>query len=127
MKSVTANIQIQFDTFSNDIKEEVIKSLDEMSKVLGEQFPNISPVIFTNSIDDSDFEFDEEIDATQGVETSFGNISINHAVIDTDGTNLADGVEIRLDGELVETVIGGSTSFDCLEDLEEFLENNTHI
>jgi len=128
MKNVTANISIQFDVFSDDIKEEVIKTLEEMSKALNERFNDRSPLIFTQSIDDSDFEVhadeEEEIDASEGIETEFGYMEVTPSMIDTDGTNLEAGVDVRLDGEFVGDVIGGTYMFDSLEDLEEFYRKN---
>jgi len=56
MKNVTVTIQIQFDVFGEDTKEEVTNALAEMSKVLGREFNDRSPVIFTNAIDSSDIE-----------------------------------------------------------------------
>ena len=59
MKNVTVNIQIQFDVFSEneeDIKNEVIKSLDSMSQTLAKYHMDNDPLIFTNSIDSSDIE-----------------------------------------------------------------------
>lgn len=63
MKNVTVNIQIQFDVFSDneeDIKNEVIKSLDSMSQTLAKHHMDNDPLIFTNSIDSSDIEIHED-------------------------------------------------------------------
>ena len=56
MKNVTVTVQIQFDVFSDDTTEEVTNALAEMSEVLGREFNDRSPVIFTNSIDSSDIQ-----------------------------------------------------------------------
>jgi hypothetical protein len=56
MKNVTVTVQIQFDVFGEDTKTEVENTLDQMSQVLGREFNDRSPVIFTNSIDNSDIE-----------------------------------------------------------------------
>lgn len=61
MKNVTVNVQIQFDIPSNgNVVDSTVNTLDEINKVLQERFPDISPVIFTSSIDDSDIVEDNE-------------------------------------------------------------------
>lgn len=59
MKNVTVSIQIQFDVHSDneeDIKNEVVNTLDSMSQNLQRYYLEQSPIIFTNSIDSSDIE-----------------------------------------------------------------------
>jgi hypothetical protein len=59
MKNVTVNVQIQFDVNSDtdeDIKNEVIHLLGSMSQTLAKYHMDNDPLIFTNSIDSSDFE-----------------------------------------------------------------------
>ena len=60
MKNVTVTVQIQFDVFGEDTKEEVTNTLAEMSQTLAREFNDRSPVIFTNAIDDSDIEIHSE-------------------------------------------------------------------
>lgn len=56
MKNVTVTVQIQFDVFGEDTKEEVTNALAEMSQTLGREFSDRSPMIFTNAIDSSDID-----------------------------------------------------------------------
>jgi len=59
------------------------------------------------------------------VELSTGIIvDVRDVVIDTDGTNLADGIEIHSDDELVGDIVGYSTSS---ENLSEIIEQNLDI
>ena len=58
MKNVTVNVQIQFDVNSDtdeEIKNEVIHLLGSMSQTLAKHHMDNDPLIFTNSIDSSDF------------------------------------------------------------------------
>ncbi len=41
------------------------------------------------------------------LETKFGEITLRSAMLDIDGTNLEEGIEIKLEGELIGEVIGG--------------------
>jgi len=132
MKNVTVNVQIQFDVFSDDIKEEIINSLNEMSTALNERFNDRSPIIFTSSIDSSDFEVhadededeDGEIDARDGVETNYGHMEVIPRMLETDGTNLEEGVDVRIEGEFIGEVIGATSVFESVEALEEWYLNN---
>ena len=56
MRNLTVTVQIQFDQLGGNetALEYAEKKLDEMSKVLNERFPDISPLIFTNSIRQQD-------------------------------------------------------------------------
>lgn len=55
-------------------------------------------------------------------ETKFGEVSLRGAMIDTDGTNLVDGVEIKLEGKLIGEATG--VTFGQVEDMEiEEVEN----
>lgn len=47
--------------------------------------------------------------------TKYGSVSLRGAMIDTNGTDLIEGVEIKLDGELVGEV--WNRSFSDVEDL----------
>lgn len=74
---------------------------------------------------------EDEIDLTNGVETKFGQIKMNHAMIDVDGTNLEDGIEIRLDGKLIGEALGFTSSkldeFESIEEVEKFVEEYCEI
>lgn len=59
MKNATVTVQIQFGVLGEDTKEEVANVLAEMNEVLGREFNDRSPVIFTNSIDSSDIQVHE--------------------------------------------------------------------
>lgn len=57
--------------------------------------------------------------------TKHGEVSIRTAVFDTDGTNLQDGVEIKIDNELVKELYGQHVyQFEdmSVEEIEKFLE-----
>lgn len=70
----------------------------------------------------------EPLDLTEGVETKWGTVTMNHAMLDTDGTNLEDGIEIRLDGELIGEAVGYTSStlesFETVEDVEKFVDKH---
>ena len=74
---------------------------------------------------------EEEIDLTEGVDTFHGMITMNHAMIDVDGTNLEDGLEIRVDGKVVGEALGFTSSkiesFESVEEIEEFIEKHTDL
>jgi hypothetical protein len=128
MKNVTVNVQIQFDVTKGD-KEEVAKILDSMTKILQERMSFESPIIFTNSLDSSDIEVhtpeDEEIDASEGIETNFGYMEVVTAMLEDDnGTDLHEGVDVRIEGEFVGEVVGGTKYFESVEALEEWYSIN---
>lgn len=137
MKNVTVNIQIQFDVFSDTddkIKNEVIHLLSSMSQTLAKYHMDNDPLIFTNAIDSSDIQIhtpedeeeeDEEIDASLGVETNFGHMEVLPRMLETDGTNLVEGVDVRLEGEFVGEVVGGTKYFESVDALEEWY--STHF
>jgi hypothetical protein len=52
------------------------------------------------------------------LETQYGTVVIRNAMLDTDGTNLADGIEIKLDGVLIGEVIGQRFDKDDYEEEE---------
>lgn len=57
-------------------------------------------------------------------ETKYGSVSLRGAMIDVNGTDLVEGVEIKLEGELVGEVLG--RGFSDVEDMsvadvEEFV------
>ena len=58
--------------------------------------------------------------------TKFGKISLRTAMLETDGTNLEEGVEIKLDGKLIGEAFGWrNVEGMTVEEAEEFLENNS--
>ena len=60
-------------------------------------------------------------------ETKFGTVTLRGAMIDTDGTNLADGIEIKIDGILVNEVIGvtfGEVEDMSDEEVEDFVDRH---
>jgi coenzyme F420-reducing hydrogenase beta subunit len=63
-------------------------------------------------------------------DTTFGKVSLRGAMIDTDGTNLVEGVEIKVEGKLVAEVL--NMTFGQVEDftqkeVEKFVEENCDI
>jgi hypothetical protein len=67
---------------------------------------------------------EEEIDASEGIETEFGYMEVTPSMIDTDGTNLEAGVDVRIEGEFKGEVIGASSIFESVEALEEWFSAN---
>jgi len=64
------------------------------------------------------------------VETKFGKITLRGAMIGTDGTNLSDAVEIKLDDELIGEAIGYTFSYVSdmdVEQVEEFVKDHCEI
>lgn len=60
------------------------------------------------------------------IETKYGEVTLRGAMIDVDGTNLCDGVEVKLDGELIAELL--DRTFSSMEDLtageiEELIKN----
>jgi len=55
MKTITVTgLQIQFDSFDEGAdKHNALNMLDEINEVLQQRFPDASPIIFVNGIDDS--------------------------------------------------------------------------
>jgi len=55
MKTITVTgLQIQFDSYDEGAdKHNALNMLDEINTVLQERFPDKSPIIFVNAIDDS--------------------------------------------------------------------------
>ena len=62
MKSIIVkNIMIQFDSFDEGAdKHTALATLDNINEVLQERFPDISPQIFVNAIDDDDIEIADQ-------------------------------------------------------------------
>jgi hypothetical protein len=63
-------------------------------------------------------------------DTFYGKVSLRGAMIDTDGTNLADGVEIKIDGKLAAEVL--DITFSQVEDFtteeaEKFVEKHCEL
>lgn len=72
------------------------------------------------------------------VETKFGEITLRDAILDMDGTNLEDGLEVKLDGEYLAEFAGkrvsdfnddetDETDETDIERLEEFIQANCEI
>lgn len=59
--------------------------------------------------------------------TIYGKVKLRKAMIDTDGTNLADGIEIKVNGKLKAEVLDINVDFEEMtdEDAEVFVE--THV
>jgi hypothetical protein len=49
--------------------------------------------------------------------TNLGEVTLRGAMIDTDGTNLADGIEVKVDGKLVGEVL--DMTFSQVEDMTD--------
>ena len=62
MKSIMVkNLTIQFDTFDEGAdKHNALNMLDAINEVLQERFPDESPQIFVNAIDDDDIEIADD-------------------------------------------------------------------
>lgn len=58
MKTILVkNLQIQFDSFDEGAdKHTVFNQLDEINTVLQERFPENTPQLFVNAVDDDDIE-----------------------------------------------------------------------
>jgi hypothetical protein len=57
MKTLTVNVQMQFDSFDEGADQHTaLDMIDKMNEVLQQRFPDASPIIFTNAIDDDDIE-----------------------------------------------------------------------
>ena len=58
-------------------------------------------------------------------ETKFGTALIRYAMIDIDGTNLEEGVEIYLDDEYKGNRLGGNLDVESMsvKEVEELIEN----
>jgi hypothetical protein len=58
-------------------------------------------------------------------DTKYGEVTLRNAMIDVDGTNLEEGLELYLDGEYVNDMTGRSageeTTVEKAEELYEFL------
>jgi len=62
--------------------------------------------------------------------TKFGEVEFSIAMFDLDGTNLEEGVEVRLDGELIKELYGSRVErFDEMstEQIELFLKENCDL
>jgi len=70
MKSIIVkNISIQFDSFDEGAdKHTALNTLDEINAVLQERFPDITPQIFVNAIDDDDIEIAPQDDEDDELE-----------------------------------------------------------
>lgn len=50
-------------------------------------------------------------------DTNLGKVTLRGAMIDTDGTNLADGIEVKIDNKLIGEVL--DTTFGEVEDFND--------
>lgn len=104
------------------------KMIDKLSQATGDNKENIHTIVSKYIEDFEGYEYDcedEEIDASEGVETKFGFVKVTTAMIEDDnGTDMHEGVDVHLDDDFLGDVVGGSKYFDSLSDLEDFLENN---
>lgn len=67
---------------------------------------------------------------TKSFDTKYGIVKIRPAMFDIDGTNLEEGIEVKLDDVLIGEVFG--YSFNQVEDMtiaevEQFIDVNCHI
>jgi hypothetical protein len=70
----------------------------------------------------ADDQMDEDEDEDEKVfDTSYGEVRVTFAMIDTDGTNLSEGVDFNLDGEFVGDAIGLSLSEINEDNIEDLL------
>lgn len=63
-------------------------------------------------------------------ETFHGTVEFSTAVFDLDGTNLEEGVEVRINDELVGELVGESLSrFEEMsdEEVEKFVEDKEYV
>lgn len=62
-------------------------------------------------------------------DTKYGEITLRKAMIDTDGTNLADGIEISIDGQLEEEVLDEHLDLEemTIEEVEEFVKKHCNV
>jgi hypothetical protein len=59
-------------------------------------------------------------------ETIYGKVTLRTAMIDTDGTNLSEGIEIKVNGKLQAEVLGTYIHIDDMtqEEVESFVEEH---
>jgi len=56
-------------------------------------------------------------------ETSHGKVQVRDAMIDTDGTNLEEGVEVKLDGKLITEIWNIHVREINKDNIEEIISN----
>ncbi len=60
--------------------------------------------------------------------TKYGEVLLRTAMLETDGTNLADGIEIKIDGKLSGEVFRRIDIEEMsLEEVEELVKNNCEV
>lgn len=59
-------------------------------------------------------------------ETKYGEVILRNAMIDVDGTNLVDGVEVKVDGHLVGEILDSHLDFEemTIKEVETLVETN---
>lgn len=63
-------------------------------------------------------------------DTKYGEVSLRGAMIDTDGTNLVEGIEIKIDGVLEAEVLCmyfGQVKDFTIEEVEAFVEEHCAV
>jgi len=70
MKTITVTgLQIQFDSYDEGAdKHNALNMLDEINEVLQQRFPDKSPIIFVNGIDDSQIAIEDPDDEDEELE-----------------------------------------------------------
>lgn len=101
----------------------ILGLIDEIQDIAVDEFGYEESEVF--NLNEEEF---EPLDLAEGVETKWGTITMSHAMLDTDGTNLEDGIEIRLDGELIGEAVGYTSStlesFETVDDVEKFVDKH---
>lgn len=59
-------------------------------------------------------------------ETKYGEVILRNAMIDINGTDLVDGVEVKVDGHLVGEIIDSHLDFEemTIKEVETLVETN---
>ena len=73
-------------------------------------------------------QIDEDEDSSEKTfDTSFGEVRVSFAMIDTDGTNLEEGVDFKLDGKFVGDAVGLSLREINEGNIEDLLEEHCDL
>ena len=82
MKTLTVNVQIQFDQFGDgDSLDYAIEKLNQINQTLGVHYSDVSPIIFTSGLDSSDVK-------VEGDEPYYQPIFEDEVPVDKDGIEL---------------------------------------
>jgi hypothetical protein len=60
-------------------------------------------------------------------ETSLGKVKVSFAMIDTNGTDLCEGVDFNLDGKFIGDAVGLSLDEITKDNIEELLEEYCNL